>query len=145
MHAEEIAEVLHITEAEARRLLALAPETMYQDPGYQALVRQLEPNHLHKTAPQARAVYMHSLDPVKEKYGLSDTIMSGYTLVNWVLGFLMAPDHLPDMLDRHAKLDRDTIAAVLPELVDILGDMEEGSLDWQQALVVFSLPLIAGS
>jgi len=143
MHPEEIADLLHITVDEANRLLNLAPKALYQDAGYQSLVQQLDANRLHKTAPQARAAYPHSLDPVKEKYGLSDTIMSGYTLVNWVLGFLQSPTHLPDMLDRHARLDRDTIEAVLPELLDILGDLEDGSHDWQQALMVFSLPLIA--
>lgn len=142
MDPQELADLLHISVEEVNHLLSLSPQAIYQDPLYRTLVQHMNSKRLHQSAPQARAAYNHSLDAVKEKYGLAGTVMSGYTLVNWVLGFLMMPERMVDMLERHSSVDRDVIANALPELVDILGDMGDGREDWQHALVVFSLPLI---
>ena len=128
---------------DARRLLALSPADVYTDPVYQDVVARLDADLLRQTLVHVRAAYEDGLGPIKEKYGLSNTIMSGFTLGNWVLGFLTSPDHLNDMLDRHAALSQDVIAAALPELVDLLDDLPAGRAEWQCALVAFSLPLIA--
>ena len=143
MHPESIADTMGISVADAERLLALPPADIYADAVYHAVVECLDATLLHQTLKHVRAVYDEQLDPIKEKYGLSDTIMSGFTLGNWVLGFLASPDHLNDMLERHTQIPTDIIEDVLPELVDLMVELPEGSAEWQCALVTFSLPLIA--
>ena len=138
-----LARCVNVPVEEVERLLALSPDALYNDPLYLDLVGQLDAATLETTATYARAAYETQLPPIKAKYGLSDTVMSGYTLCNWVLGFLMYPEKLRDMLTRHARIPTDTIEATLPELIAILADLPDGSAEWQQALVTLSLPLIA--
>jgi hypothetical protein len=102
---------------DVERLLALSPEALYDDALYRDLVGRLDANALETTATYARLAYDAQLPPIKAKYGLSNTVMSGYTLCNWVLGFLMYPQKLPDMITRHARIPADTIEAALPELI----------------------------
>ncbi|MBN1564569.1 MAG: hypothetical protein JXA10_12060 [Anaerolineae bacterium] len=144
MQTETMATYMGLSVNEVERLLALPPAAIYDDPAYQAVVNQLDADVLRQTLGHVRAVYDKGLAPIKAKYGLSNTIMSGFTLGNWVLGYLTTPDHLNNMLDRHAALPREVIAAALPELVALLDDLPAGRGEWQRALVTFSLPLIAG-
>ncbi len=74
---------------------------------------------------------------------LSGTIMSGYTLCNWVLGFLKQPTGMADVLKYHASVPSGKIAASLPELLELPDETRVGSAEWKKALVVFSLPMIA--
>ncbi len=143
MHPESIANYMGIPVDEVERLLALPPADVYADAAYLNVINRLDEKLLRRTLLHVRMAYEDGLDPIKEKYNLSDTIMSGYTLGNWVLGFLAAPGHLSAMLDRHARIPADVIEATLPELTDLLGDLPEGGAEWQRALVAFSLPMIA--
>ncbi len=68
--------------------------------------------------------------------------MSGYTLVNWVLGFMMYPERMRDMLSVHASVSSGVVADMLPHLVDLLEKLPENREDWQRALLIFSLPLV---
>jgi hypothetical protein len=143
MQPKSIAVYMGISVDEAGRLLALSPAAVYDDSAYQDAVNRLDVDLLRHTLVHVRAAYENGLDPIKEKYGLSDTVMSGFTLGNWVLGFLADPDHMNDMLERHARIPTDVIENALPELVGLLEDIPEGRAEWQRALVTFSLPLIA--
>jgi hypothetical protein len=138
-----LATYLNVAPREVERLLALSPQAIYQDKGYLGLVGQLNSTQLNRTAEHAYEAYNQGLPPLKEQYGLSDSVMSGYTLCNWVLGFLMYPEQMRDMLERHAAVPTDTVAAMLPELIQLLDTMPAGRDDWQRALIVFSLPLLA--
>ncbi|HEC24115.1 MAG TPA: hypothetical protein ENI95_14480 [Chloroflexi bacterium] len=124
-------------------LLSLTPEEVYQDVVYRRLVSRLDVDELHRTLTVAREVYDEGLEAIKEKYNLSGTIMSGYTLCNWVLGFLKQPTEMADVLKYHASVPSSKIAASLPELLELLDEMRVGSAEWKKALVVFSLPMIA--
>jgi hypothetical protein len=142
MQSAIIAAYTGLSTDDVTRLLALPPAAIYQDPAYQGVVNRLDATLLRRTLVHVRAAYDDGLASIKEKHGLTGTIMSGFTLGNWVLGFLNAPDHLNDMLDRHARIPENVIEAVLPELVALLDDLPEARAEWQCALVTFSLPLI---
>ncbi|NDJ74672.1 MAG: hypothetical protein GYB65_00315 [Chloroflexi bacterium] len=128
---------------EIERLLALPAEDIYRDPAYMDLVRGLDEDELQRTARLVREVYDERLEPIKEKHGLSGTIMSGFTLGNWVIGLLMMPDRLPGLLEKHANLSPQLIAETLPDLIELLEYAPAGQREWQEALVVRTLPLLA--
>jgi imidazolonepropionase-like amidohydrolase len=127
---------------EIARWIALPPEAIYQDTAYRALVAQLDASELDRTADYTRQAYDAGLTPIKERYNLQDTIMSGYTLSNWVLGYLMNREMIPQLLDQHATIPPDVIRAILPELLDLLEDIPEGREEWQRALVALTIPLM---
>jgi hypothetical protein len=142
MSVSSLARYAGLSEGEFNRLLSLSAEAMYKDPSYQKLISQLDAAVLSQTLPYTRAVYEKYLPGIKEKYGLAGTVMSGYTLCNWVLGFLMRPERITDMLERHANVSTQTIISALPDLAAVLDEAEQGGSDWQKALVIFSMPLI---
>lgn len=142
MLVDRLAQELNTTPDEIERLLALNAVALYDEPTYQAFVKQLHGDVLEETVPQVRAAYDRGLPAIKARYKLSDTVMSGYTLANWILGFMMYPDRMRDMLDRHQNVPADVVAAALPDLLDLL-DEAGVTQEWKQALVTFSLPLLA--
>ncbi len=139
-----LAQNLDITVEQVERWLAMPATAIYDDPAYQALIHQIDNAALERTQPQVRAVYETGLPPIKAKFQLQDTIMSGYTLSNWVLGFLMYPDRARDILGHHARIAPEVVYDVLPELVDLLDDSADcDCTEWKRALLIFSLPLLA--
>jgi hypothetical protein len=143
MLSDNLAAYLDVAPEEVERLLTLAPHDMYDDPLYQDLLAQLDEVRLRDTLGHARALYDQGLPAIKVKFGWSDTVMSGFTLGNWVLGFLSYPQRLPDLVNYHRRLSGKAIAEALPELAGLLDAMPEGRADWQRALVTLSLPLVA--
>ncbi len=142
MLVDRLAQELETTPDEIERLLTLDATALYDDPGYQAFVDRLRGDVLEATVAQVRAAYDRGLPEIKARYALSDTVMSGYTLANWVLGFMMYPDQIRDMLDRHRSVPPDVVSATLPELLDLLDDANVAP-EWKHALATFSLPLLA--
>lgn len=132
-----------LPETEIERLLALPPTEIYNDPAYLALIPQLDEATLKATAAQVQQIYGDQLPALKDKHRLGGTIMSSYTLVNWVLGFLMYPERLRDMLRYHRRLTPEQVADMLPDLFSLLDEMTEGVDAWKMALAVISLPLLA--
>jgi len=142
MLARTLAPYLNVTPQDVDRLLSMPPAEIYADKFYQDLVIQLDPRLLQKTSDYAYSAYDEHLPSLKEEYGWLNTLMGGYTLCNWVLGFLMYPETLPDLLPHHARIPNDVVAEVLPKLVALLDTMPQGREEWQRALVVLSLPLL---
>lgn len=124
-------------------LLSLSPAKMYQDSVYQNLVRQLNAEMLQDTLVSVRETYDKHLPTIKRQYNLRNTTMSGFTLANWIIGFLSYPDRLPDLLERHVNVPPSVIADVAPDLLAVLGEVPRGGAEWQRALTVFILPLLA--
>lgn len=143
MTPDELAHYAGISTQELERLLAMPAAAIYNDPDYIDLVTSLDREHLDRTAVHTRDAYDKYLPTIKEQFGLRGSIMSGYTLSNWVLGFLMYPERLSDMIKYHASLSPDMIARLLPHLVRLLDEVPEGREEWQRALVILSLPLLA--
>jgi len=142
MLTHSVAGYLGITDKEAERFLPLSPTQIFQDADYQALVANLDSTILHQTADYVRETYERGLPAIKEKYQWTNTVMGGYTLCNWVLGFLKYPERLPDLIERHARLSKSDIRRALPEITALLDALPEGRTEWQRALTLFSLPLI---
>ncbi len=138
-----LAPYLNVRPQEVARMLSLKPDQIYADETYRKIVASLNSSVLQKTSDYAYDTYEKKLPVLKEKYGLAGTVMSGYTLCNWVLGFLMYPETMPDMLERHARIPTSLVADMLPELITALDDLPSGRADWQRALIAFSLPLLA--
>ncbi len=143
MLVQQLATYTGLSDAEIERLLALSPSEIYDDPAYSALIPQLDEEALKATAAQVQQIYADHLPALKDKHQLSGSIMSSYTLVNWVLGFLMYPERLPDMLQYHQRLTSEQVAAMLPDLFTLLDALSEGREAWETALAVISLPLLA--
>ena len=145
MLVQQLATYTGLPEAEIERLLQLSPSEIYDDPVYLDLIPQLDEETLKATAAQVQQLYSDHLPALKDKHKLSGSIMSSYTLVNWVLGFLMYPERLRDMLHYHRRLSADQVAAMLPELFDLLSSLNEGRDAWEMAMAVISLPPLAAN
>ena len=143
MTSEELARYAGMSAHEIERLLALPAAKIYEDPVYRDMVASLDREHLDRTAKYARDVYDKHILALQEQYNLNSSLMGGYTLSNWVLGFLMYPKRMIDMLQYHTSLPPNMIATLLPQLVQLLDEVPEGREEWQRALIIFSLPLLA--
>ncbi|MCB9450564.1 MAG: hypothetical protein H6672_03950 [Anaerolineaceae bacterium] len=125
-----------------KNLLALAPQEIYQSAMYHELVRQIDQKELEQTLASVRVIYDEHLPEIKDRFQLQRTIMSGYTLGSWLLGYIAFPDKMVDLLDRHQNIPPQVIREVLPELLDLLETIPEGAAAWQQAMVIVALPLM---
>lgn len=145
MSVDTLAQYSGIPAETIKQWLSLSPESIYRDTGYLAWVKDLDEDLLTDNLKAVRAIYESDLDAIKSRHGLSDTIMGAHTLGNWVLGFLKFPDQLPDLLERHASVPGTVVANVLPELAVLLNKIEDdaGRAEWQRALILFSIPLMA--
>ncbi len=144
MLIQQLATYIGLPQEEIERLLALSPAEIYDDPAYLALIPTLDEQTLKATAAQVQEIYEDYLPALKDKHRLGGSIMSSYTLVNWVLGFLMYPERLRDMLHYHRRLSADQVAEMLPDLFELLDELTEGREAWASALAIISLPLLAG-
>jgi hypothetical protein len=143
MLADLYAKYVGLAADEIERLLAMPAEAIYQDKGYQSLVTGLDVSLLHDTARHVREAYDQGLPDLKARYGLAGTVMSGFTLCNWVLGYLNYPTKLSDLLGQHERIPTKTMTDMLPELVDLLEGVPEGRQEWERALLIITLPLLA--
>ena len=128
---------------ETERLLAMPAEAIYQDQRYLALVKSLDVSLLHDTAGAVHKAYEAGLPGLKEQYGLGGTTMGGFTLCNWVLGYLNYPTRLSDLLGQHDRIPVKIMRNMLPELVGLLRDVPEGREEWERAFLIITLPLLA--
>jgi hypothetical protein len=142
MQLDTIAQYAGVSQGEIKRLLALPSQDIYQDPTYQSWVKQLDQQLLLQSSEAVRNVYDRELPDLKDRYGLTGSIMSSYTLCNWVLGFLMFPARLSNMIEHHASVPTGTIGQALPELLEYVGEIPTGGAEWQRALTLMTLPLL---
>lgn len=100
---------------------------------------------LHDSLPHARNAYERSLPRftqiLKEKYGLSNTPMSAFTLGNWLVGFLRYPESIADMPKLHQRVPA-AFREMLPEMLKMLDNVPHGA-QWQKALALMALPMMA--
>ena len=143
MLVAQFAQYLRIGSEEVEQLLSLQADMIYDDPLYKDLVQAIDTHELERSAHIVRALYEEHLNAIKTEFGLGDTVMSGYTLVNWTLGFIVYPDRMRDMLPVHAAVSPELVAKMLPHLLELLDQLEENGDVWKRALLTFSLPLVA--
>ena len=136
-----------ISPNEVDRLLAMSSHQVFNDPAFQGMVNDLDRKFLEDTVTDAREAYRGRLDDfsarLERKYNLENPAMSAFTLANWLVGFLYSPDNLGDLLDRHERVPKEALREGLPELLGILDNMGEGRKEWQAALSLLSIPLVA--
>jgi len=147
MVANLISQHVNISTQEVDRLLSLGAANVYKDPNYLALVDQLDNEHLQETVVAAREAYRQGLGPLKqeieEKYHLGDSMMSAFTLGNWLVGFLYSSDSLSTLLDKHHRVPPEAIADGLPGILNILDTMGADGNMWKEAMCVLALPLLS--
>lgn len=133
---------------ELERLLAMSSRDVFADSNYQGMVDNLDKKLLESTVINAREAYRGKVEEfstrLENKYELQNPTMSAFTLANWLIGFLYSPDNLIDLLEHHDRVPKEALVDGLPEILDMLGSMDEGRDEWQHAMVLLSLPLIAG-
>lgn len=130
-----------------RSIMELPAEHVFEHPTYRTLVEGLDIELLKQTLPQARSAYAIGLPAfmrhLERETGLTNISMSTYTLTDWLIRFLEAPETLPVVLSMHQRLTSPIIRNGLPSLLESLDSMAVGRTEWQQALAVMSLPLVA--
>lgn len=141
---ESLADHGRMEPGEAARLLSLTLDELAQDEAYQALLAQLDQQLLSRTLHDVRKIYDSNLAEFKREYDLQDTVMGGHTLGNWVLGYLMYPDQLHSLADRHVNVPTEKVQQMLLDLLSLLQRQTgEGCREWQRALALLTLPLLA--
>jgi hypothetical protein len=142
-----LAHYIGVPPAKIARLLALTQQQIYSDAEYKSWLEQLDSAALYATLPHARQAYEthlpHFAQILEEKYHLSRTPMSAFTLGNWLVGFLEYHDKLIDLSKMHGRLPRQAVIEMLPDMIGMLDDMPQGRADWQKALALMALPLAA--
>lgn len=141
----QLAAKIGISVRELDYFLNMRGEDIIKDDNYIALLGKVDRPVLEKTLPQIRAVYEERLPDfaayIEKRYKLDHNPMSAYTLGNWVVGALQFPAYVNSILDMHEGLAAEMFANELPALLAMVEDTP-GSVEWQRALCLFSLPLI---
>lgn len=147
MVVDKLAATIGTPRAAVERLLAMSQSEIYEDAEYRHWVSQLHPAPLHRTLGYARQAYDRHLSQLakilRDEYGFVNVPMSAFTLGNWLVAFLAYTESLSDMTRIHARLPQAAVARLLPEILNALGEMPEGAQEWQRALAVLTLPLLA--
>lgn len=147
MDVQMIAYYTGLSEQEVRRFLSRPAADTYRDPAYIKTLEQLDQGYLKRTLGMVRDYYDQHLGEfaaeLENRYQISRGAMSGFTLANWVIGFLDYPDYAIDLLERHAKLPAEVFDGGLEDLLSLMDGMPEGREQWQQALCLLAFPLMA--
>jgi hypothetical protein len=130
-----------------RQITQLPPEKVFENTTFRTLIEGLDTLTLRRTLPEARRSFATGLPAfliqIERDYGISHTPMSVYTLTDWLIRFLEAPETLAVVLSMHQRVPGSLIREGLPYLLSLLDTMPNGRTEWQQALAVMSLPLVA--
>lgn len=122
---------------------------IYNDSAYLNQIRQIDTERLYETLPAARdidAEYVPQYNQIlSERFGLHNSVMSAFTLGNWLVGFLQFPKTLDNLSQHHKRLPKEAMAELLPHMLSVLEDMPHGSADWQKALALLSMPMLSQS
>jgi len=145
--AKILASYSHLPEAQIEDWLSQPSQVLLSDKNYYQAINKLNSNLLYQSLPEVREVYAQGLpafqQAVTERYQLDFSVMSAYTLGNWLLGFLQHPEQLDMLVDRHLNLPLNVLRAEAPALLSLLDNMSQNRQEWQKALALFMLPLLA--
>ena len=136
-----------VSPGKVARLLTLSQQQVYADQEYLGWVNQLDAERLYDTLQYARSVYEAYMPEFSQhlsnQFGMHKTVMSAYTLGNWLVGFLQFPNTINGLTRMHQHIPRQAIADLLPRMLEVLQEMPEGGREWQRALAILSLPLLS--
>lgn len=143
-----LAKYIGIAEQDVTHLLSESPMEVHRDPRYKALVDKIDFDTLSESMVSSRRYMDEHLKPLvafySEKHNLEEFPLSGYMVCNWVVAYMKQPTALPNLLKTHTSVSRGVMLDVLPDVLDLLGDVPQHSKDWQQAFSIVVIPLIAG-
>lgn len=129
--------------------MSVGQAQLFDHPDYKALIEGLDIPLLEQTVPHAREAYRRQLDGfiqvLEDEYDLENPVMSPFTLGNWLVQFLYEQDKLPELLAKHERVPIEALRDGLPELLRMLDDIDDDAIrqEWQRAMCILSLPLIA--
>lgn len=148
MIEERLTEVIGIPREEVERLLAMPAIAIYRDEAFRALVNRLDKELLFSTLPDTRAAFDFHIPIFQARVRTAHPQvavqrMSASTLGMWLVGFLQIPNAMERLAVFHAPVPPDFIREFLPDLLAMLDDIAVGRQEWQRALALLSLPLLA--
>lgn len=147
MIADTLAKYINVPADAIQRLLSMSTSQIYQDAEYQTWIEKIDTRQLDNTLKQAREAYDKDLPRFNERlaqeYGVKAKPMSSYTLGNWVIGYLYYPEMAKNLPQVHNRLPQHVVTEMLPDLITALDEMPDASEEWQRALAVLALPLLA--
>lgn len=147
MLIELLAAKIGISKAEVSYFLDLSPTTLCKDPEYLAMIKTLDAELLQDSLAVVRSEYDKILPSIRlslqERYQINAEPMSGYTLGNWLIGFLTYPGNMAKLLEFHTHIPSQAITEMASVLIKSLDNMTVARQEWQRALGIFLLPLLA--
>jgi|GEM_PF-1787379 len=147
MLEDTLAQYIGIPTTSVSRIIKMQQTKIYEDKDYKEWINKLDSTSLHNTLPHARSAYDKHLPDfvqiLQTRYGMKDTPMSAYTLGNWLVGFLQYPSALANLAEMHNRIPQRAFREMLPQLISMLDEMPAGRADWQRALSLLALPLLA--
>lgn len=142
-----LARYIGIPTEEVQRLLKLTPEVLFVDEGYQSLIHGLRRSVLEETLPEVTAAYEAGLPRLKQtlrdQYHYDTDPMTPYTLGTWMVNALRYPQRLEALMKKHERIQLPMMKHGLKDIVEMVGHIPAGGKEWQKALCVVCLPLIA--
>jgi hypothetical protein len=147
MLAKILASYSQLPEAQIESWLAQPSRALLSDEKYYQAINAIDSSLLYHSLPEVREAYTSGLpafqQKLTERYQLDFSVMSAYTLGNWLLGFLQHPEQLDMLLDKHLRLPLNVLREEAPALLSLLDKMSQNRQEWQKALALFMLPLLA--
>ncbi|MCA9914411.1 MAG: hypothetical protein KC496_13745, partial [Anaerolineae bacterium] len=124
MDASTIAYYTGLSEELVAEYLRLSAQEIYSDPQYIKALYALDKKYLRNTLGMVRDFYEAHLsefaDNLENRYHISRGSMSGFTLGNWVVGFLDYPEYAADLLKKHTNLPAEVFHGGLEDLLGLM-------------------------
>ncbi len=147
MIAQELARYMGIPAEEVEQLLKIGVRKLAADPGYQAMLKKLDLPLLESTMAEAHNLIEKGLpeftDHITSEYSLRRNPMSGYTLANWLVGYLNFPEKVEALVELHDRVPHEAVEKYLPAVIQMLQPMSQGREEWQKALATVGIILVA--
>jgi len=147
MLANVLATYIDESTEEVQRLLKKTGQEVFMDPLFQEHLAGLDVELLQNTLADARQAYSDGLPSLKgaivQQYDYVTDPVTPFALANWLVGFLKQPDQLMTLVEWHHRVPLEIVRTGLPMLLEMLEMMPEGRQEWQHAVAIVGLALVA--
>jgi len=148
MLSETLSKYVGIPSGDVEHYLGMPVSALASDPNYIQLLQGLDLATLESSMTEAHTLLEQSLpgftDQVTSEYALRRNPMSGYTLANWLLGYLNYPEKMDALVELHDRVPSEAIRKYLPAVISMLDNMGPGREMWQRALASVGIILSVG-
>lgn len=146
MLAERLAQHIDVPLEDIQRLLSLTTVSMWHDPQYRLLARQVDPMHLVHTLQEAKSALDHQLPPIIERfkaaYDIEHFPLNSYMFSNAILTFGTSDDARMHLQYVHRHIPIEIMRATVPAILDVFDTLPRDSNMWQKSFSIMMLPLI---